>query len=167
MTINHYGWRYYVQWQTITTSQNKTQDTQRVKDHGSMRLVTIRSSSLDLKLWPLLAGSNDLQPPDDGHHWSSIQANAPNFHRTGTLQLSQLELPWPHPNSSTSERRSAVKIGHGWTMADPTKATKIPRFAKRPTAVWIFGVRNLEWVWAEKTATHLRRIEEYCYGDTA
>ena len=130
--------------------------------------LTIGSSSLDLKLWPLLAlGSNDLQPLDDGHHWSSIQANDPNFHRTGTLQLSQLELPWPHPNSSTSERRSAVKLGHGWTMADPTKATKIPRFAKRPTAVWIFGVRNLEWLWAEKTATHVRRIEEYCYGDTA
>lgn len=111
--------------------------------HLCLRLkLTIGSSSLDLKLWPLLAlGSNDLQPLDDGHHWSSIQANAPNFHRTGTLQLSQLELLWHHPNSSTSEWRSAVKIlGMDSTMADPTKATKIPRFTKRQTAVWIFGM---------------------------
>ena len=47
----------------------------------------------------------------------------------GTLQLSQLELPWPHPNSSTSERR-AVKIGHGWTHGWSYKGHKNTKVRK-------------------------------------
>jgi hypothetical protein len=55
----------------------------------------------------------------------------------GTLQLSQLELPWPHPNSSTSERRSAVKFGmdHGWSYKGH-KNTKVHKETNCSLNIW-------------------------------
>ena len=114
MTINHYGWRYYVQWQTITTSQNKTQDTQRVKDHGSMRLVTIRSSSLDLKLWPLLAGS---KWPTTTWWWSSLVIH-----------------PGKRSKFSSDRHLAAVST---WTAVAPSKLIDLRTAISRQNWTWM------------------------------